>query len=297
MPELPEVETVRRGLQRALAGRRIVKATLRRKDLRLPLPRRFSARLQGRRVDEVARRAKYLLIHLDDGSVLIAHLGMTGRFTVVAPSGSSVSLGEEESVASPAGVGEGLHDHVVFDFDDGTRVVYSDPRRFGLMDLAGPGRLAAHRLLRGLGAEPLSEEFDAACLARLLDGSRAPLKAALLNQRRIAGLGNIYVSEALHRAGLSPRRRAGSLVSRGRPDPRLAVLAAAVRAVLDDAIAAGGSSLRDYAGADGSPGRFQDRFDVYERHGEPCRRPGCRGRIKRIVQAGRSTFFCPVCQK
>jgi formamidopyrimidine-DNA glycosylase len=297
MPELPEVETVRRGLEQTLAGRRVRKATLRRKDLRFPLPRRFCARLEGRRIERVARRGKYLLCHLDDGLVLLIHLGMTGRFTVFRPAGAVLSLAEDAAEHAPEAAGTGLHDHVLLDFDDGTRVVYTDPRRFGLMDLVAAGRLSVHRLLRGLGAEPLEAEFDAACLARLLEGSRAPLKAALLDQRRLAGLGNIYVCEALHRAGLSPRRRAGSLVKKGRPDPRLTLLAVSVREVLNDAIAAGGSTLRDYASADGSRGAFQNRFDVYDREGEPCRRRTCRGRIRRITQAGRSTFFCPVCQQ
>jgi formamidopyrimidine-DNA glycosylase len=297
MPELPEVETVRRGLERALTGRRIVTVTARRKDLRFPLPRRFARRLEGRRIEAVARRAKYLLCHLDDGAVLIVHLGMTGRFTVVAPGGRVSGLGEEAGSPADGSPGTGLHDHVILDFDDGTRLVYSDPRRFGLMDLAATGRLNRHRLLAGLGLEPLSEAFSLAALTRLLENSRAPLKTALLDQRRIAGLGNIYVCEALHRAGLSPRRRAGSLVRHGRPDPRLARLATAVRQVLEDAIAAGGSTLRDYASTDGAAGNFQHRFHAYEREGERCRRSRCRGRIRRIVQAGRSTFFCPVCQK
>ncbi len=297
MPELPEVETVRRGLERALTGRRIINTTLRRKDLRFPLPPRFRARLAGRRIESIARRAKYLLCHLDDGSVLIVHLGMTGRFTVCAPARRAVGLGKPPAGLSPDAAGSGRHDHVVLDLDDGTRVVYTDPRRFGFMDLTQAGLLKAHRLLRGLGTEPLSDEFDAERLGQMLRGSRAPLKAALLDQRRIAGLGNIYVCEALFRARLSPRRRAGSLVRQGRPDPRLAALAAAVREVLNDAIAAGGSSLRDYMGADGSPGSFQNNFDTYEREGERCRRWACRGRIRRIMQAGRSTFFCPVCQR
>ncbi len=297
MPELPEVETVRRGLERALAGRRIINVTLHRKDLRFPLPRRFRARLAGRRIEKIARRAKYLLCHLDDDSVLIVHLGMTGRFTVCAPASSAVNFGKQPVVPPLDTAGSGRHDHVILDFDDGTRVVYTDPRRFGFMDLAAVPMLERHRLLRGLGTEPLSDEFDAERLGQMLRGSRAPLKAALLDQRRIAGLGNIYVCEALFRAGLSPLRRAGSLVRKGRPDTRLASLAAAVRGVLNDAIAAGGSSFRDYIGADGSLGSFQNRFDAYEREGERCRRRGCRGRIRRIVQAGRSTFFCPVCQR
>jgi formamidopyrimidine-DNA glycosylase len=297
MPELPEVETVRRGLEAALTGRRIVRALTRRKDLRLPLPRGFARRLEGRRIEKVSRRAKYLLCHLDEGLVLIVHLGMTGRFTVFAPTGRVLSLGEG-AVHAPAGeVGSGLHDHVVLDFDDGTRLVYNDPRRFGLMDLTQSRRLDRHKLLSGLGLEPLSDAFGLLPLSRLLENSRAPLKAALLDQRRIAGLGNIYVCEALYRARLSPRRPAGSLVRDGRPDPRLAKLVLAVREVLQDAIAAGGSTLRDYASVEGAAGRFQHRFDAYEREGERCRRRHCHGRIRRIVQAGRSTFFCPVCQK
>lgn len=294
MPELPEVETVRRGLLPVLEGGTIRAVRLARPDLRFPLPKDFAARLQGRRVEALNRRAKYLIAALDSGDSLLMHLGMTGRFTVYTPAGPAVTLGELyfDGLAS---AGNGLHDHVVFEMEAGSRIVYTDPRRFGIMDIIVDG--AAHPLLQDLGVEPLGEALDAAYLWRAFRGKRAPLKAALLDQRIIAGLGNIYVCEALYRAGLSPLRIAGTLARRRAPDPRLERLVAAIRAVLTEAIAAGGSTLRDYARSDGTPGAFQQVFDVYDREGEPCRRPGCRGRIRRVVQSGRSTFRCPVCQR
>ncbi|MBA3517781.1 MAG: bifunctional DNA-formamidopyrimidine glycosylase/DNA-(apurinic or apyrimidinic site) lyase, partial [Rhizobiales bacterium] len=292
MPELPEVETVRRGLAPVLEGAVIAGAELRRPDLRFPFSDRFAERLAGRRVEALRRRAKYLLAELDDGAVLLMHLGMSGSFRVEA--GSPVGA---DALYYPPGK-DAAHDHVVLHLGSGESIVYNDPRRFGFMLLIAPEHLDAHPLLSELGLEPTGNEFAAEALAPRFAGRAAPLKAVLLDQTIIAGLGNIYVCEALWRAGLSPRRKAGSLVRvGGRPSARLVRLVEAVRAVIADAIEAGGSSLRDYVQADGSLGRFQHRFAVYDREGAPCATPGCRGAIRRIVQSGRSTFFCPVCQR
>ena len=270
MPELPEVETIRAGLAPRLTGRRIVRVDLNRADLRFPFVEGFAHALTGQTILDVARRAKYLLIALDSGGVLLSHLGMTGRYSF-----------DPEARA---------HDHVVLHLDNGVRLVYSDPRRFGFMDLIAPGQQADNRFLRGLGIEPLGNELSGAYLADKFAGRRTPLKAALLDQRIIAGLGNIYVCEALFRARLSPLRQAGTLKG-----ARAGKLSQAIRTVLQDAIAAGGSTLRDYAAADGSLGYFQHGFDVYGREGEPCR--NCGKNIARIVQSGRSSFFCPGCQR
>jgi formamidopyrimidine-DNA glycosylase len=296
MPELPEVETVRRGLAQAMLGRRIAKVKLRRPDLRFPLPEDFAARLQGSTVEGIDRRAKYIIVALSGGETLLMHLGMTGRFTIFRTDGRASNLGEVylERVATTGG---GLHDHVVFLLEDGTVIVYTDPRRFGLMDLVPTADLASHRLVKHLGVEPLGGELTARYLARVFAGRTMPLKAALLDQRLIAGLGNIYVCEALFRSGLSPTRRAGSLARNRKPDPRLGKLVREIRTVLSRAIAAGGSTLRDYAGADGTAGSYQYRFSVYDRGGKPCLRRGCGGTVRRLVQAGRSTFYCPVCQR
>jgi formamidopyrimidine-DNA glycosylase len=299
MPELPEVETVRRGLEAALLGRRIATVELNRGDLRVPFPDGFAPRLAGRRIETVGRRAKYLVVVLDGGETLLMHLGMSGRFTIHPRGGRPLALGEpDEEAGESSGAAEpSLHDHVTFLLDDGTRIVYTDPRRFGLMDLIDTATAADHKLLAGLGPEPLGNDFNAEHLRSALEARRTPLKSALLDQRLIAGLGNIYACEALHRAALSPKRIAATL-ARGRNGPaRLEALVRAIRSVLDDAIAAGGSTLRNYASAQGRPGAFQHRFDVYDREGEPCPRHGCRGTIRRIVQAGRSTFYCPVCQR
>ncbi len=296
MPELPEVETVARGLIAAMQGRCIIAVQANRADLRFPLPENFAARLTRRRIETVTRRAKYILIQLSGGESLIVHLGMTGRFTVRKPDGEALSLGEVDDDAKPL-VGDGAHDHIVFSLDDGTRIVYTDPRRFGMMDLCLTSEASAHRLTRSLGVEPLGPELNSRYLARVFSGRKAPLKSVLMDQRLIAGLGNIYVCEALFRARLSPRRKAGSLAkSRKNRDLRLARLTRAIRAVLTDAIALGGSTLRDYARADGSRGAFQHRFLVYDREGEPCPRRGCGGRVRRILQSGRSTFYCSRCQ-
>ena len=271
MPELPEVETIRRGLARRLEGRRLARVMVRRADLRLPLPERFAERLKGRRVERVGRRAKYILAELDDGNVLILHLGMSGRLVV----------------ASGAPHQPGAHDHVLIESEEGTRLVYSDHRRFGLMTLCPKSALENHPLLEGLGPEPLDPSFDGAALLRRLKTKRTPIKAALIDQRVVAGVGNIYACEALFRAGLSPRRLASSVKG-----VRAERLAQAIKSVLEEAIAAGGSSLRDYVQSDGELGSFQHRFAVYGRAGKPCPGCDCRHGIRRIVQSNRSTFYC-----
>jgi formamidopyrimidine-DNA glycosylase len=281
MPELPEVETVRRGLEPALVGARVVGVEQRRPDLRFPFPERFAERLAGRLIKALRRRAKYLLADLDSAEVLVMHLGMSGSFRV------------EES-ARPSN--RGSHDHVAFDLSTGTRVTYNDPRRFGFMQLIAGADLAAHPLFATIGLEPLGDELDGAALARRFANKRTSLKAALLDQSLIAGLGNIYVCEALHRAGLSPLRAASSLAGKtGAPNARAHGLAGAIRDVVAEAIAAGGSSLRDHRRPDGRLGYFQHAFRVYDREGTPC--PCCGARVRRIVQGGRSTFYCPRCQK
>jgi formamidopyrimidine-DNA glycosylase len=293
MPELPEVETVRRGLEPAMAGARFQKVGQRRPDLRFPLPDRFAARLEGRRVIALGRRAKYLLADLDDANVLVMHLGMSGSFRIEMRGGEK-KPGTFRHPRSDAA----LHDHIIFEMSNGARIIYNDPRRFGFMLIIPRAELDRHPLFAGMGVEPLGNELDGALLARLFAGRSAPLKAALLDQRLIAGLGNIYVCEALHRAGLSPRRAAGTLARRnGAPTERAHRLAAVIPEVLNEAVAAGGSSLRDHRQTDGTLGYFQHRFRVYDRAGEPCSRHGCTGIIRRIVQYGRSTFFCRVCQK
>lgn len=294
MPELPEVETVRRGLAPALVGRRFGRVELRRPDLRFPLPERFAARLEGARVEALERRAKYLLARLDTGETLVMHLGMTGRFIVERPGKDPRKPGR---FAHRTGNG-GVHEHVVFHMSDATVVRYSDPRRFGYMLLLPSDRLGEDPHFRGLGAEPMSDGLTPAYLARAAVGRRTDLKAFLMDQRIIAGLGNIYACEALHRAGLSPRRSATSLARRaGSPTARCERLVAAVKATLGEAIAAGGSTLRDYQQTDGSLGDFQHSFAVYGRAGLRCPRPGCGGTIRRLAQGGRSTFFCPRCQR
>ncbi|PHP69068.1 DNA-formamidopyrimidine glycosylase [Zhengella mangrovi] len=297
MPELPEVETVRRGLAPAMEGARIVKAEIRRPDLRFPFPERFSAHLEGRTITALGRRAKYLLIHLDDGAVVISHLGMSGSYRIEAG-----VAGQTPGLFHHARSKDSLHDHVVLHLagPDGadTQIVYNDPRRFGFMLLTREADLAGHPALAGLGLEPTGNALDGAVLAQLFAGRRTPLKAALLDQRLIAGLGNIYVCEALWRARLSPLRAAGTLATKaGGETVRSKRLAEAVRAVIGEAIAAGGSSLRDYMHADGTLGYFQHSFSVYDREGEACPAPGCRHAVQRIVQSGRSTFYCPGCQR
>ena len=295
MPELPEVETVRRGLEGAMDGERITRVEVRRPDLRWPLPKDFAQRLQGKRVISVGRRAKYLLVDLSSGDVLVMHLGMSGSFNVfLGKKSENKRLGlyyheRSERLA---------HDHVVFHLASGASVTFNDPRRFGSMKLVARKELDGEPLLGGLGPEPLGNAFDAAMLAETCRGKKTSLKAALLDQRVVAGLGNIYVCEALHRAHLSPKRRASTLAERdGAPNERVTRLVDGIKAVLTQAIKDGGSSLRDHRLTDGELGMFQHHFRVYDRAGEPCRTKGCRGTIKRIVQNGRSTFYCPVCQK
>lgn len=275
MPELPEVETVRRGLAPVLEGRVLARVEQRRPDLRRPIPAGFARRLLGRRVERLERRAKYLIWRCDDGTALLMHLGMSGRVLV-----------------SPDWPEPGPHDHLLFQTDAGAAVRFNDARRFGLVDLARHEALAEHPLLAGLGPEPLGNAFNGPALAAALAGRRTPVKAALLDQRTVAGLGNIYVCEALHMAGISPARLAAEMGPR-----RAERLAAAVRAVLEAAIRAGGSSLRDHVAPSGELGYFQHSFLVYGREGAPCPRPRCRGVVRRAVQAGRSTFHCASCQR
>lgn len=293
MPELPEVETVMRGLKPVLEGQRIADVTLRRAGLRFPFPDRFGARLSGQRVTGLWRRAKYILASLESGEVLLVHLGMTGRFTVFS-SESAHNLGAFYFETAAAEEGLGRHDHVAMRLENGTRIVYTDPRRFGIMDLFPEAEAHSHKLLADLGEEPLGNAFSAAYLAERFRAKAAPLKAALLDQHIIAGLGNIYVCEALFRAGLSPRRKARTLVRKKGFDPRLVELVRHIREVLGEAIGAGGSTLQDFAHTDGAAGAFQQRFLVYDREGEPC--TNCGSPIERLVQSGRSTFYCCHCQ-
>ena len=293
MPELPEVETVRRGLAPVMEGRRIERVEARRPDLRFPFPPRFAERLAGRTVTSLGRRAKYLLADLDDGETLVMHLGMSGSFRVKLPEAEEAPGAFHHPRSKAA-----AHDHVAFALSGGATVTYNDPRRFGFMALIPRAGLAAHPLFRHVGIEPLGNELDGGLLARLFEGKQTSLKAALLDQRLIAGLGNIYVCEALHRARLSPKRLAGAIARKdGGSTARSERLALAIREVLEAAIAAGGSTLRDFSHADGELGYFQHSFRVYDREDAPCPTPGCRGVVRRIVQTGRSTFFCPVCQK
>lgn len=288
MPELPEVEIVRRGLAPAIEGERFAKVEVRRGDLRWPLPRNFAERLRGKTVEGLGRRAKYLLADLSSGDVLLMHLGMSGSFRVDKDSAPRKYYHERSKSTA--------HDHVVFHMSNGATVTFNDPRRFGSMKLVSRAKIENEPLLRALGPEPLGNEFDAAMFAKACARKKTSLKAALSDQRVVAGLGNIYVCEALFRARLSPKRRASTIADRhGKPNERAEKLVDAIKAVLIDAIEAGGSSLRDHRRADGSLGDFQHNFQVYDREGELC--PCCKGRIKRIVQVGRSTFHCPSCQK
>src|SRR6201994_1632516 len=293
MPELPEVETVRRGLQPVMEGSKIVKAEARRPDLRFPFQPDFVARLQGQVVTGLGRRAKYLMADLASGDVLLMHLGMSGSFRVLKEDGAPTP-GQFHRPRSD----DRAHDHVVFHMSSGTAVVFNDPRRFGYMKIIARNALEDEPLLRGLGPEPLGNEFDAAMLARSCAGKKTSLKAALLDQRVVAGLGNIYVCEALFRAHLSPRRLAATLSTRkGEPTDHAGRLVDAVHAVLNQAIKAGGSSLRDHRQTSGELGYFQHSFQVYDREGEKCQTAGCSGIVKRFTQNGRSTFWCPQCQK
>ncbi|MGE0740212.1 MAG: bifunctional DNA-formamidopyrimidine glycosylase/DNA-(apurinic or apyrimidinic site) lyase [Hyphomonadaceae bacterium] len=285
MPELPEVETVRRGLAPVLVGRRIKRAQTKRADLRFPFPPRFAARLNGRRVDALDRRAKYLLAHLDDGAVWITHLGMTGRWSIL---GAKRQPGDFYYAEPP----DPTHTHVVIETEEGARLEFNDPRRFGYMDLIAESELDTHPFFKGMGPEPLGNAFHLHYLKHAFANKKAPVKAALLDQRMVAGLGNIYVVEALYRAGIAPSKPAGRIGAQ-----RLEKLYHAIRAVLEEAIEAGGSTLSDYAAVDGAQGGFQHRFRVYDREGEPCLTKDCGGTIKRAVHSGRSTFWCPRCQR
>jgi len=300
MPELPEVETVRRGLQPVMEGFRILKMEVRRKDLRFPFQRDFVTRLAGQTVTGLGRRAKYLMADLASGDVLLMHLGMSGSFRVVKDDDERAP-GEFHHPRSK----DGAHDHVVFHMSSGASVVFNDPRRFGYMKVIARKALDEEPLLRGLGPEPLGNEFDAAMLARSCANKKTSLKAALLDQRVVAGLGNIYVCEALFRAHLSPRRLAATLATKaggkgiagGEPTDHARRLVSAIHAVLNQAIKAGGSSLRDHRQTSGELGYFQHSFQVYDREGEKCQTAGCGGIVKRFTQNGRSTFWCPKCQK
>lgn len=283
MPELPEVETVRRGLIPAMEGRLILAAEVRRADLRFAFPPRMAERLTGARVLGLGRRSKYILADLSTGETLLVHLGMSGRMLI---------SGQMPGVFRHPHPAPARHDHVTLDMEGGARITFNDARRFGAMDLMETATAEDHRLLRDLGPEPLGNRFDEDYLVARLKGRMMPVKAALLDQRIVAGLGNIYVSEALHRAGIDPRRKAGQIAA-----ARVAGLVPVIRAVLAEAIEAGGSSLRDYRQADGELGYFQHSFRVYDRAGAACPTPGCAGTIRRIVQSGRSTFFCATCQR
>jgi formamidopyrimidine-DNA glycosylase len=279
MPELPEVETVRRGLVPKLVGRRIVRLVQRRRDLRVPMPAKFAQRVEGRTVLGIDRRAKYLLLRLDDGNTLIVHLGMSGRMTL-------------HDAASAAEHPFERHDHVVIDTDEGWQVRFNDARRFGLMLLVADAAVGRHKLFKGLGPEPLDESFDGAALASRLKGRKTPIKAALLDQKTLVGVGNIYACEALYLAGISPRRLAHTVQGE-----RAERLAAAIKQVLLRSIDDGGSTLRDHVQPGGELGYFQTRFKVYDRTGAVCPTRQCGGTVRRLVQSGRSTFYCARCQR
>ncbi|WP_210093234.1 bifunctional DNA-formamidopyrimidine glycosylase/DNA-(apurinic or apyrimidinic site) lyase [Ruegeria sp. HKCCSP346] len=283
MPELPEVETVRRGLSPAMEGVVIERADVNRPDLRWPFPERMAERLTGQRVERLRRRSKYILADLSSGETLLIHLGMSGRMTV---SGDPLGQFVHDHPAVQK------HDHVVFHMANGARITFNDPRRFGAMDLMQTANAEDHKLLSVLGPEPLGNDFHDQHLIKAFKGKNTPVKSALLDQGIVAGLGNIYVCEALYRGRVSPRRKAGQISA-----PRVAALVPIIRQVLQDAIKAGGSSLRDFRQADGELGYFQHKFDVYGREGEACRTEGCGAPIKRITQSGRSSFYCAQCQR
>jgi len=289
VPELPEVETVKLGLQPVMEGRRFTSVQTRRGDLRVPFPNDFAARLTGRRVVKLHRRAKYILGDLDSGETLVIHLGMSGRMLVHTEQ-TRKKLGNYGRHNGAMLTDADKHDHVVMETDAPARIVFNDQRRFGLMLLVETAELDEHKLFKGLGIEPLGDAFDAGFLLEALKGKKTPIKSALLDQRVIAGLGNIYVCEALFRARISPKRQAIKV----RPD-QIGLLAPAIKSILREALKAGGSSLRDHKRTDGEIGMFQHSFKVYDREGEPC--PACKKKIKRLVQAGRSSFYCPSCQK
>ena len=283
MPELPEVETVRRGLAPAMEGAVIARAEVNRPDLRWPFPPDMAARLTGQRVERLRRRSKYILVDLAGGATLLVHLGMSGRMLV---SGDPLGQFAHDHPAAQK------HDHVVLHMDNGARITFNDPRRFGAMDLIPTAKAEEHKLLAVLGPEPLGNDFNENHLIAAFKGRNTPVKSALLDQRIVSGLGNIYVCEALFRSGIRPTRKAGQISA-----ARVASLVPIIRQVLTEAIDAGGSSLRDFRQADGELGYFQHSFDVYGREGAPCRTPDCRGVVSRLVQSGRSTFYCPLCQR
>ena len=283
MPELPEVETVRRGLVPSMEGQKITLADVRRPDLRWPFPDRMAERLTGARIDQLRRRSKYILADLSTGETLIIHLGMSGRILI----DDQATAEFHTNPPLPA-----KHDHVIFHMSGGARVTFNDARRFGAMDLAPTAKIEQHWLLNKLGPEPLGNSFDEAYLTEKLAAKNSPIKTALLDQRIVSGLGNIYVCEVLHRTGVSPLRKAKNLSK-----TRVARLVPAIREVLSEAIEAGGSSLRDYRQTDGELGYFQHNFAVYDREGAACAKSGCGGTIARIVQSGRSSFYCPRCQR
>jgi len=294
MPELPEVETVRRGLESVLVDARFERVEQRRADLRFAFPERFVERLTGQRIISLGRRAKYLLVWLEGGEVLIMHLGMSGRFIINRAGANARAAGEFLHDAEKTS----RHDHVVFAMSNGATITYNDARRFGFMTLVDGNKLDVHKFMKNLGVEPLGEDLSPDYLAARCRGKKTSLKAALLDQRIVAGLGNIYVCEALYRAGLSPLRAASTLaLASGTPARRAVRLVPEIKSVLEDAIAAGGSTLKDYHAPEGDLGYFQHSFAVYGREGLECARPGCEGVVRRIVQAGRSTFYCPRCQR
>ena len=286
MPELPEVETVMRGLDREMTGATIRRVETRRAGLRWPFPHGFSERISGARVENLRRRAKFILVELSSGETLLVHLGMSGRFKI-CPAADSVA----RNSADPETPDGQKHDHVVITMENETRLTYSDPRRFGMMDLHATRSVDSHRLLSNLGPEPLGNAFNGDYLCKVFEGSARPVKSAMLDQRVVAGLGNIYVCEALWRTGISPTRKAGQISAR-----RISMLVGNIRTVLEDAILAGGSSLRDYRRTDGGLGYFQHSFKVYAREGDSCENPDCDGIVTRTKQSGRSTFYCGKCQ-
>ncbi len=285
-----------RGLSPVLVGRKIAKVTLRRSNLRFPFPANFVSDLAGATVTHLTRRAKYFLVHCDNGNSLLVHLGMTGRFSVLNPQNAKDNLGAFYFDGAGSD-GSGAHDHVIFELDDKTRVIYSDPRRFGMMDVLATDQQDSHERLKDIGVEPLGNQFNGAHLAEKFRTRKTPLKSALLDQHVVAGLGNIYVNEALHRAKLSPLRIAHTLVKPKSYDARLDELSRHIRDILSDAITAGGSTLQDFVSADGTKGAYQQQFSVYDQEGVACSAANCNGSITRIVQSGRSTFYCPKCQK
>ena len=297
MPELPEVETVRRGLEESLVGLKVARFTARRRDLRFPIPTNLKKRLEGRLVVSVRRRSKYLLINMDDQTILLSHLGMSGRWTILSE--GEPSRPGRFAHGGLIGTGDGHHDWIRVEFSDGTEAIYSDPRRFGFVDLIEPGTESEHPMLSKLGPDPLPGTLTPRMLNYSLSGKKTSLKSALLDQKIIAGLGNIYVCEALSRARLSPRRKSYTITSKKGPTKRIHELVAAIHSIMAEAIDAGGSTLNDYRGVHGDEalGYFPLSFQVYGREGEGCLNPGCSGLVMRYVQSGRSTFACPRCQR